>query len=289
MKTTNTLERAFIIIKQIYKEESLDPGLLKSIGIKQQWNIVIGTDQQAGMALNFTGFHSVYGDSDFSGLIKKVHKLIGRSLFDFAEEFIDSKEIQERSLCLCCLNALSQPLLTENRLDKKGIYYSREDRLDYIKPTDVVSIIGWGGMVSQFHGKCREVHVTDLRPPETFETIIIGETIGKGPKDVIFHSAKENRKVISGSDVVLITGSTLVNDTLDELISYAGNCRVVGIYGPSSQLVPEFFFSNGINLTWLMKIKDIKKFEYDTVNHFNMEQAIQANQERLLIHDLQIK
>ena len=282
-KNNGIFRRAYELIRKVYTDESIKPGLLKSVGIKQQWSMVVGTNKDAGMALNFTGFHAIYGEDNLSDLINKTHKMIGKSLFDFAEAFLDSDVIQERSLCLCCLNALSQPLMNTDRLKKNKISYSLNDQLEFIKPTDVVTIIGWGGMVSRFLGKCKEVHVTDLRPRETFETIIIGDKIEKGPKDVFFHSAEENREVISNSDVVFITGSTLVNDTFDELISYSKKCSIVGIYGPSAQLIPEFFFSNGINLTWLMKIKDIAKFEYDMINHFNMEQAIQGNQERYLV------
>ena len=97
---------------------------------------------------------------------------------------------------------------------------------------------------------------------------------------MIFHSADENLEVISKSDVIFITGSTLVNGTFDELINYTGNCRIIGIYGASAQLIPEFLFKNGINLFSAIKIKNHKRFEHDIINHFNMEMAIQDNQER---------
>lgn len=278
----DVLIRACETLRQIYKDESIEPGKLKLLGIKQQWTILTGTNNEVGMVLNFSGIHSgsKSDQNEYQLPIEEIHKKVGKPIFDFFEMFIDSPGLMERSLCLTALNALSYRLLSTERLYEKEILYTTDDYNAYIRPDDIVTVIGWGGMVSHFPGICKEVHVTDLRPREIFETLIIGENIEKGPKDIIFHSAEENQAVISKSDVVFITGSTLVNGTFDELISYAGNCRIKAVYGSSAQLVPEFFFNNGINLFSAMRIKDYEKLEHDIINHFNMEMAIQNNQER---------
>ena len=78
--------------------------------------------------------------------------------------------------------------------------------------------------------------------------------------------------------MVLITGSTLVNGTYDEVAAYARNARVRAVYGPSAQLPPEFFFENGLTHVLSTVIRDVERFEYDMVNDVDIDGAIRTHQ-----------
>jgi len=279
MEKNSILKRAFESVAKTYRLENRTPGTLRSIGIKPQWNVVIGTQGQCGLALNFTGEHAVYAQKENPGQIASFQMWIGRNLLDFAAHLLDQEDIQSRSICLATLNALSQPLTDFDRLKNKGFTFTGEEMPEFVRPEDVVMIIGYGGIVRFFAGKCKELHISDMRPKESFQTMIIGKQIGFGPKNITLHTADENKSIISRSDVVIITACTLVNDTFDELVQYAQKARVVGLYGPSAQLMPDFFLENGINFIRCFRVKDAQRFEYDMVNDQDMEVALKTYQQ----------
>lgn len=280
----HVLELALKKIAEIYRTESLTPGMVKKVGIKKSWSVVIGDNGQCGMALNFTGTHRLFDLIADDNVVGRINFYAGKSLFDLAAAFLKSEHILLRSVSLAALNALSQPLFDSKRLKNKGFMATDYELSDFIRPDDVVTAVGFGGIVRHFAGKCRELHVTDMRPLEMFETTIIGGAIDKGPKNIHLHTADENEAVLGRSDVVLITGSTLVNDTFYEILDYSRNARVINIYGPSGQLAPDFLFEQGINHIRAIRIVDPARFEYDMENDNEMEAAVQHNQEFFTIY-----
>jgi uncharacterized protein len=275
----NILVKAFEFIKEKYKEEKIISGEVIKIAIKPQWNVILGSNGQCGQALNFTGEHSVYEFDKKNNIIDILKDYVGKPLFDLADTFINSEDIRNRAIGLAALNALSQPLIDKNRLKKEGVKFTDKELVNFTTKDDVVTVIGFGGVVRQFLDKCRELHVTEMRSKSMFETIIIGEKIEIGPKNIFIHPAEENKEILSKSDVVLITGSTLVNDTFYEVLRYCKNARIINIYGPSAQLPPDFLFQKGINHIRSMKITDVKQFGLDMENDPDLEGAIKANQE----------
>jgi hypothetical protein len=59
-------------------------------------------------------------------------------------------------------------------------------------------------------------------------------------------------EVLPSCTVALITSTTLITGTLDELIRAAARCREVALLGPSTPLIPEAFTGTGV--TWLSGI-----------------------------------
>jgi len=66
--------------------------------------------------------------------------------------------------------------------------------------------------------------------------------------------ASEFAKVIPESDVVIITGLTLVNNTLDQLIAQCRPQSTVIVTGPSAGALPGVFFSNKISVIGATRI-----------------------------------
>jgi uncharacterized protein (DUF4213/DUF364 family) len=56
--------------------------------------------------------------------------------------------------------------------------------------------------------------------------------------------------------VVIISATTLLNGTLEELLQQANGAREVAILGPSTPLVPEFFASHNVTLLSGVRISD---------------------------------
>lgn len=71
-----------------------------------------------------------------------------------------------------------------------------------------------------------------------------------------FCPAEEAPKILPNSDVVILTGSTIVNHSVDDLLSLVRkNCQVA-IVGPTTSMVPDAFFRRGVSLMGGMRITD---------------------------------
>lgn len=63
-------------------------------------------------------------------------------------------------------------------------------------------------------------------------------------------------EVLPLSDIVIITGLTIANNTLDDLLSLIPSDKQVIIVGPTSGLIPDVLFKHNINIIGLTKITD---------------------------------
>ncbi len=275
--TEKILIKTLDILDNLYQENKIERPRVKKIILKQEWNVILGTNNLCGMVINFTGIHAVHGEQKLRDRIDSIKKLIGKDLFDVASDYIYSNDIQERSLAVGSISCISQPFLSSTQIKKRG-FNECKDIMDMLKPTDTVAIVGYGGFVRKLLGKCKEVHVTEMRPRGRFESVIIGENVDFGPKEIYIHTEKENKKVLSNSDIVMITASTLVNGTFDEVIDYSKNARIRGLYGPSGSIIPDVLFENGLNYQRAFEITNTPKFEYDSINDNSLEVAIKESQ-----------
>jgi uncharacterized protein (DUF4213/DUF364 family) len=187
-------------------------------------------------------------------------------------------------LGIAAMSALSQPFLKPPSLEAMG--YGVEDELDFgnlLQADDIAVVIGYGGGLSRLIGKCKELHVTDMRPRESFQTLLIDKEIGFCPEGVHVHPAEENETILKKATAVYITGSTLVNGTFEELMEYVNSARYVGIYGASVSLVPTALFARGVNIIHSIRITDAQKFEHGLFTEMNMERIVHNTQKRQAI------
>jgi len=270
-------------LRRLYETAGLEPGVVLEIGLKPQWNVVIGSDGQCGMAINFTGIHSLQETPEPD--LEKLKIYIGESLMVMADEAIPTQNIHMRAIGVAALSALSQPFLTPDSLRTRGIECTEGPAVigELIRPTDVVAVVGYGGLVRTLVGKCKEIHVTEMRPRETFLTTVIGKTVDYGPKVLTIHGERENEFVLGRSDVVIITGSSLVNGTFAELLAYSRRARSVGLYGPSACIIPDVLFEQGVDFVLSHRIRDAERFRHDMVNDIDMETALKAHQQLQVI------
>jgi len=275
--TEKILEKTLGILENLYEENKIERPKIKKIILKQEWNVILGTHNLCGMVINFTGIHAVHGEQKLRDRIDTIKQLIGKDLFDVAYDLIPSKDIQERSFAVGSISCISQPFLSLAQVQKRG-FQECEDIMKMLKPDDTVAIVGYGGFVRKLLGKCKEIHVTEMRPRDRFESVIIGDSVDYGPKEIYIHSEKENKKVLSNADIVMITASTLVNGTFDELIDYSKNARIRGLYGPSGSIIPDVLFEAGLNYQRAFEITNPSQFEYDSINDNTLEVALKENQ-----------
>ena len=235
--------------------------------------------------MSFQDNNPLYSSGQTAQDLEYLKSFIGAPLFDTVRANMHDSPLSRRSIALAALNALSQPLVTDEVLQAKG-YNTGIEVKELVRPNDKLVIVGYGGLVKSYAWRCRDLHVTDQRPPETFRTTIIGDSITYGPAGITVHPAEENREVLMDADIAIITGSTLVNGTFEEVVGYAKNARIRALYGSSAQLIPDVLFENGINIVMSVAITDPARFEHDVMNAPDMETALRKHQRKYNVGNL---
>jgi uncharacterized protein len=75
-----------------------------------------------------------------------------------------------------------------------------------------------------------------------------------------FRPAGEAQNVVPEADVLLITGTTLINDTLEELLKLARPSARVTMVGPTVSMLPDAFLSRGADILGTVRITDPDAF-----------------------------
>jgi uncharacterized protein len=273
------LQKTLSRIRSLYQESGLEAGVFLKAGLKQGWNVVIGTRGQCGMAMSFAGWADVFGIQQID--LRKLQSCIGKDLFSVAEEFLESESWHERSIGVAAIVALSQPYLTPRALAARDLEIATEhnDFASCLDPQDIAAVVGYGGGIKHLLGKCRELHVTDMRPRDNFQTTLVTrDVIEFAPKEVIVHPESDNKEVLGSATAVSITGSSLVNGTFDELLSYAKRARIITVYGGSAGIIPDVLFARGVHMVHSSRISDPESFERGMTNDMNMETVMQSTQ-----------
>ncbi len=71
-----------------------------------------------------------------------------------------------------------------------------------------------------------------------------------------FRPAETAREVVPEADILLVTGSTLVNDTLEDLLSWARPEARVTVVGPTVSMLPDAFLARGADILGTVRIGD---------------------------------
>ncbi|MDY9927447.1 Rossmann-like domain-containing protein [Methanosarcina sp.] len=146
----------------------------------------------------------------------------------------------EAAVGIATLNALSHML---RDLEPEHFQRSYSDILDLIIPGDRVAMVGYFSplvpKILKITGKLTVLEKREIESPKT-------RTL----------PSEKAREVLTVSDVIILSASTLANRTFDELLSLRGTAREVVLLGPSAPLYPAPFFSRGITAIMGTRIID---------------------------------
>ena len=258
-------------------DEDLLQSKVKRIIVRPEWNVLIAENGLCGMVINFYGKYTM--EMDKSPQVEEFRSVVGMTLPEVADRYIDSGDDNLRSLAVCSLSALSQPFLGDVALGGRG-FATIDDIVGIVRPQDRVAVVGYGFLVKALKGLCKEIHVTEMRPRHFIDNIVIDEDVRYYPEDVFFHSHHENEEVLGSCDLVFMTASTLVNGTFDSLLENCENSRACGIYGPSGSVLPDALFGMGLGFTRAYEIRDAKQFERDAMESPALEVSIKKHQKK---------
>lgn len=146
------------------------------------------------------------------------------------------------SLRTAVLNAIaSRAVLTR---DFKILESCDPIQLLDLTPRKTITIVG------AFHSYIQKI----LHTGNSLFVLELNENALRPDEKHYFVPANDFKRVIPASDIVIITGQTIVNSTIDELISSIKPGTQVIIAGPSSGILPDVLFNNKVNIIGTVRI-----------------------------------
>jgi uncharacterized protein (DUF4213/DUF364 family) len=146
----------------------------------------------------------------------------------------------EAAVGVATINALSNMLLN---LEPENFTTSDIDVLDLIRPEDSVAMVGYfGPLIPKILEITDKLTVLEKRDIEDAKTRVL--------------PSERAGEVLSISDVIILSASTLANRTFDGLLALRGVAREAILLGPSTPLYPKPFFERGITAVMGTQILD---------------------------------
>ena len=171
-------------------------------------------------------------------------KLRGRPALDLAKEALGDHGIR-RAVGIAAMNALADTCWrrrphpeTELRLGVDAFDATE------MRPGDKVVVVG------AFVPFLRELK----RRRQPFLVLEQDPATLKPDELPFFRPANEAPTVVPDADVLLVTGTTLINDTLEELLSLAKPMTRVTLVGPTVSLLPDAFLRRGADILGTVRV-----------------------------------
>ncbi len=165
-------------------------------------------------------------------------RLSGRPVKAYLDD-IFCGNVLRRTLGIAALNALSMGVWEKNPPKDYGIIVggSAFDALDVDKYDKTVVVGALVPMLRKLIAADRDFKVLEMDP----------RTL-KGKELEHFAPAEDHVKYVKDADLLIITGVTILNDTLPELLSEAKPGAEILVTGPTASMLPDEFFRRGVTM-----------------------------------------
>lgn len=174
---------------------------------------------------------------------KRAGKLAGSKAMEMAN-MARSWDLSESVVGFATVNALSSIAIARN----EGMYFiSKGNIFDEItfKKSDVVVFVGRiDPLVKRIQGKVNEIYI--------LERDLMRREIGILPDTAC-------EEVLPKASVAILTGTTLVNGTIDRLIELSKEARETAVVGASASVLPDPLFKRGVTIVGGIKVLDPNK------------------------------
>jgi len=170
-------------------------------------------------------------------------------------------QVLANAVTISILNALSHRLLDAKNLRLHG-YFAEEYLVDgllfghrigmslrkFLNKNDKVAIVGFAyWLLPYIVNLVKEVKCLELVEKNLYDVYTLS---GMKPRVEVSQNPED---VFEEVDIVLITGMTIPNETLPEVLKHCKGARLKIAYGPSCSFYPERLFRMGFDLSFAMK------------------------------------
>jgi uncharacterized protein (DUF4213/DUF364 family) len=162
-------------------------------------------------------------------------RLAGSKTPSLLTNLIEGRNPLEKALGLAAANAVLSAAFDEDERDSLSIMK--------LMPEDHVAMVGlFTPMVPKIEATGAKLTV-----------------IERNPTRMAVLDKKESGRILKECTVAIVTATTLLNDTLEEVLNGLGNPRHVAILGPSTPLRPEIFHDTPVNHLGGAIVQDTRK------------------------------
>lgn len=175
-------------------------------------------------------------------------RLIGRKAWETAEYAISPSALR-RALGIATLNALSTAAISRRGLPC-GVLREDLDALDaagIASDDDVVMVGALIPFIKRLKGRVSSLKVIDKHRDAL-----------KEEEQVFWIAPNRAARALEQASVVILSGSTLVEGGIDELLNFSKAARVRVMAGPTTPLWPHPFFDRGIAVLGGIQVLDGK-------------------------------
>lgn len=166
-----------------------------------------------------------------------AQRAVGLPVADVARWYVSSDAV-ERTLGMAAINAISQHVFARAGL------FSQSPRAINKRPAEHIVMVGYfPPLVSRFQQRGQKFTVLESDPAYLSDEI---------PGDVTLDPS-----VVSQGDEVLCTASTLLNDTLPDLLARVSPAAHVALIGPTAGCVPDSLMQAGIHEIGASRVVDV--------------------------------
>ncbi len=153
-----------------------------------------------------------------------------------------------------CRISFSVKLAVINAISEKEI---SNGKYHIVKHKDTLEVLDIGSLskvtvVGAFHSYIKKLAETGC----ILKVLELNEDALSDEHKHFFVPVHQAESILSESDIVIITGSTLVNETLDDLLGMIKNNAQIAVIGPSSSLFPDVLFDRGVTIIGATVISD---------------------------------
>jgi uncharacterized protein len=233
------LVETFMLLKTRYKN-LIENLTITDVRMGAHLTAVKLSDNSFGVASTLTenNFHCVKKNRDFDEFTPT--KIKGQKVTELFETSKKSNIID--TLRIAVLNAISSEIITN----------SKYKILENADPIDLIdfSLNRTITVIGAFHSYIQKIAETTNK----LYVLELNENSLKGDQKQFYVPANEYNRVIPVSDVVIITGLTLVNGTIDGLLQAISPHTQVIVTGPSSSIIPDVLFQNKVSIIGATRI-----------------------------------
>jgi len=235
------LDQTYELVKEFYKDRFQDL-YISDVRVGVYLTAVLLSDGSCGAASTIIDSHSncYKNKRDFGNF--SPGKIKGQKVIDLFENNTGLKITN--TLNAAVLNAVSAKLISSGN-------YKILERIDPIElvdlsPVKTITIVGaFQSYIKLIAATKNKLYVLELDE----------DALNEDQKQY-YVPAENFTKVIPQSDIVIITGLTLVNNTIDNLLASVSSNAEVIVTGPSSSLIPDILFKHNVKILGSTRITD---------------------------------
>lgn len=177
-------------------------------------------------------------------------RLRGRNALELAREWLGGTPVQ-RAAGIAIMNALSSACLEQACLAQEGLEHfvlKCGDPLEDLQLTEDAYVVVVGALVPYLRllkNRGRPFCVLE-QDPATLK-----------PDEMRFYApAEQATEQVPRADVLVTTGTTLINGTLEKLLSLTRPDAHIIVVGPTASMLPHAFFRRGVNTVAGVRVTD---------------------------------